>query len=501
MRWRVVALVLALAGGATAAGQQGQRYGGFPHQRHARLFPTGCNACHSGVAVGDTATSLPDTAICARCHNGTDEPTVPWRKAWPTSDILEFSHVRHLQHADSASRACASCHSGGSGALNLVPAAPPACFSCHAHQATSHFAEDNRCTTCHAVLTSAPRLTTERIAALPKPASHERPDFGVAHAPATAQGGATCAICHARESCARCHVNAASVPLIASLQPDPRVAALAATRVAVYPTPVDHGLDRFPTTHGDLARANPTRCGTCHARTSCTTCHIGPGASDAIALLPVARPGGAPGVTLEYRQGAQRLKPPMDPVVLRALGDTSARKTPVRATVRVHELGFRTAHGTQAAVGALTCSGCHEQKFCSDCHAGEGKRRFHPANFVAGHAADAFARDNDCSSCHNTETFCRACHQQAGLASSGRLDAAFHNGQPLWLLQHGRAARQGLQNCVSCHKQKDCLTCHSTLGWGVNPHGRNFDADRMAKQAGPMCLLCHLKIPTSGGTN
>jgi hypothetical protein len=163
--------------------------------------------------------------------------------------------------------------------------------------------------------------------------------------------------------------------------------------------------------------------------------------------------------------------------------------------VRVHDAGFRTGHRTAAATAALSCAGCHEQRFCSDCHAGEGSRRFHPANFVQRHAADSYGRETQCSSCHNTELFCRSCHRATGLASNGRLDVAFHDAQPQWLLQHGRAARQGLQSCATCHAQRDCLACHSTTGWGVNPHGPGFQAGRLANRNATQCLFCHLQVP------
>jgi hypothetical protein len=164
-------------------------------------------------------------------------------------------------------------------------------------------------------------------------------------------------------------------------------------------------------------------------------------------------------------------------------------------SVRVHGPEVLRSHGTQASAGAMSCAGCHEQRFCSDCHAGEGTRRFHVANFAQRHAADAYGRETDCASCHNTQVFCAGCHRTSGLGTKGRLDAAYHNAQPLWLLQHGRAARQGLQTCATCHAQRDCLTCHSTIGWGVNPHGPGFRAGRMASRNATQCLLCHLRVP------
>ena len=163
--------------------------------------------------------------------------------------------------------------------------------------------------------------------------------------------------------------------------------------------------------------------------------------------------------------------------------------------MQVHNANFRLTHGPEAANASLSCAGCHERRFCADCHTTENPRRFHRVNFVQSHAPESYGRETDCASCHNAELFCRSCHSQSGLASKGRLDAAFHTAQPQWLLQHGRAARQGLQSCTTCHVQRDCMTCHSTLGWGVSPHGKGFRADRLASKNATQCLMCHLKVP------
>ena len=135
---------------------------------------------------------------------------------------------------------------------------------------------------------------------------------------------------------------------------------------------------------------------------------------------------------------------------------------------------------------------------CSDCHAGEGRRRFHPSNFVQRHPTDAWGREQDCASCHNAEVFCRGCHVSSGLASQGGLNSAYHTRQPGWLLQHGQAARQGLETCTTCHAQRDCMQCHSRAGWNVSPHGRDFDAARMQKRARGLCTACHIGDPLAG---
>lgn len=167
-------------------------------------------------------------------------------------------------------------------------------------------------------------------------------------------------------------------------------------------------------------------------------------------------------------------------------------------SVRVHFPGFQRAHGGAAASRQLDCAGCHERRFCSDCHDGEGRRRFHIPNFVTRHAAESYGRPTECSTCHNPEGFCKDCHQSLGLRAQGRLNTAYHNAQPLWLLQHGEAARQQLESCTACHTQRDCMQCHSTLGRRVNPHGRSFDAKRMHDRNPIVCRYCHTGDPLAG---
>jgi predicted CXXCH cytochrome family protein len=490
---RILAVLVALMAFAMpAGGQRGGQESGFPHRRHDRLFPL-CESCHAGIMAGDTASAMPDESVCRECHNGTDRRAVTWRGPQRGAGLLRFTHPSHAAEVNASGRACATCHAtaGSTRRMDVGRARPETCQGCHTHQATAHLAEDNRCAVCHVPLTAATRLSAQRVAALPRPASHERDGFTLAHEPASQLASASCSVCHARESCARCHVNASSQPLIAALGRDARVASLVAGLAPIYPVPPDHGSDAFETAHGVAARANVARCATCHARPSCTTCHVGSGAGEVLARIPLAQPGDAAGVRLTLAPRSLPLRPP--PGLPIAQGDINPSTAP--HVVQVHAGGFRTAHGAQAAAGRLTCEGCHEQRFCSDCHAGENRRVFHPANFAQRHAADSYGRETECASCHNAELFCRSCHAQSGLTTRGRLDVAFHNAQPLWLLQHGRAARQGLQGCTTCHVQRDCLTCHSTIGWGVNPHGPGFQADRLASRNATQCLMCHIRIP------
>ncbi len=501
MRAMTAIMVLAVAIALPASAQPPRADSVFVHRQHDKLFPT-CEGCHAGIATGDPASTLPDEAQCRTCHNGTDARLVRWRPTPRAVGLLRFSHPRHAQQTDSVGRQCATCHAlpRDTAWMHVGRALPETCASCHAHRTTHHYAETNRCETCHVPLAAARGLTVAQVAALPRPPSHERPTFASDHGRVQGVAQASCAVCHSRESCARCHVNATTVASIRSLESDARVASLMAGKVAIYPVPADHGDEDFAWEHGATATRDVARCGACHARPSCQTCHTGPGARRVIAQLPEPVPGGARGVELQNRPARLRTLPPLphDAAPIAEAQQQPQGAQPTRHAVRVHPAGYRTGHGAQAAAGALSCSGCHAQSFCSDCHAGENKRRFHPANFVVRHSADSYGRETNCASCHNTESFCRDCHREGGLASNGRLDVAFHTAQPQWLLQHGRAARQGMESCASCHQQRDCMTCHSTIGWGVNPHGRDFNADRMAKSAGVTCGFCHLTPPRRG---
>ncbi len=473
---------------------------GFTHAKHAKLFPT-CAGCHAGVPTGDASRTFPAAASCASCHDGTIQPKVAWTPRAPRGvGLLAYSHPVHAGKAPAAT--CASCHAtdGSTTWMNVSKAAPETCQSCHEHAAPAHLADVSKCSVCHRPLTAAVGLTDSAVAALPKPPSHDAVRFVSTHGSSATAAGANCATCHARESCARCHVDASRSRSIQALGADSRVARAVAGKAPAYPAPADHAGREFDVTHGAAARLPTATCATCHARASCETCHVGDGARDVLRRLPAGRDVSAPGVRLQ-RQPA----PPAAighaalPMVANAAWSPQphARDT-TRHRVRVHPGDFARSHGGAAASGSLQCSGCHAQRFCTDCHAGERvTRRYHASNFLASHATPAYGRETNCSSCHNTSAFCRDCHAQAGLAVRRNTDRSpvFHNAQPLWLLQHGRAARQELATCATCHQQTYCMQCHSQLGSRINPHGPGFDAARMAGKNSQICLACHFKNP------
>jgi len=461
--------VLLVASGALLASLRGDDP--FPHEAHEGLFPT-CEGCHAGVVTGVDAELFPEPASCLECHDGVREERVEWEPRGPRVSNLDFFHPGHQELVvawrDFAD--CRTCHAPDDPPVRMaVAAAPPeGCLECHVHAADAHLDPAAECAVCHVPLTRARELPTTRIAAFPWPDSHDEPGFLSNHAPDTPLEQISCGICHARNTCERCHVNADRLEEIVALERDPRVASLEEGKVAEYPVPDSHLAPGWGWDHGAPALANPAVCSNCHTRPSCTECHLDGGvrAVDVIATLPDPVPGGAPGVDL---------------------GD---------AADRVHPFDFGERHATFAATGALQCSECHSQQYCSDCHAAADSREFHPDNFLERHALEVFSGGSNCQSCHSTEAFCRDCHVQSGVASQGQLNVAFHTAQPLWILSHGQAARIGLESCASCHRQTDCMACHSTfLGWGINPHGPGFDARSMASRNRVTCQWCHVGDP------
>lgn len=502
-----VPLVLAIAT-ATLGTQQPR--GAFPHARHAKLFPT-CAGCHAGITDGDSARMFPTSDACAQCHNGTDVRRVAWSGHVERATNLKFSHTDHeLMSAQGGSPAtCVNCHGQQAGTdtawMHVAGANPSACIACHRHQAPEHLAASADCKTCHRTLVQAADLSAATIAAFPKPASHADPNWLAAHAPTSDAQIAQCAICHARESCERCHANADRLPAIQALDHDARVAALERGVEPAYFTPASHKAYTWSYAHAAGARAAPQTCASCHTRTSCTSCHTGKMGRDVIDQLPEPKPGRAPGVVLIH--AGQRAAPPAaGPAMLAARSAPAPAAGPVllasgrdsvrSAVVHVHPDGFATNHKTVAASGQLNCQGCHQPRDCTACHDGVSTRgNYHPADFMARHATSAYAQEQNCSTCHRVETFCRSCHQKSGIANTGGVRGTAHTGQPLWLLQHGQAARQGLASCTACHQQRDCLRCHSSLGLHVNPHGPDFNAEAMGSRNMQMCLVCHLTNP------
>jgi hypothetical protein len=468
----------------------------FPHEEHAGLFPL-CAGCHEGVGEGDRARFFPAPEVCAGCHNGVEQKRVTWDGAEPYASNLDFSHPEHEQEQPLD---CTACHTrAGQSRMAVQRVVTEQCFACHAHPAQNHFV-DAQCQQCHVPLART-AFTAQRVASLPEPPSHDAPNFlERVHGELARSERARCEACHTRERCAACHVDAATNTEVKAMSPaGPQLKLPGFT--ARYSLPASHRSPSWIERHGQPAQQNIGDCAACHTRETCAGCHAGQ-TPRVIRSLPSRQAVAAPGVTV-------------------------ARRTPPSHAAPF----FDQKHGTLAAVSQQSCSGCHARTECEACHSAAGAARisasnsaatlakasgvqdtsrrrppvrrlkaaYHPANFMTRHASAAYNRNLECSNCHDTSRFCRDCHESAGMGTVGRLQAGFHDAQPAFLLNHGKPARQALESCASCHKQTDCMQCHSSLGaFRVNPHGPSFDARRVQQRNARLCFACHLTDPLGG---
>jgi len=440
----------------------------FPHEAHAGLFGD-CASCHQGVVTGVSEEFYPDPATCATCHDGVRLPLVSFTVAARGASNLRFEHVRHARAVapfEPEPLACATCHaSPGASDMTVEPMQAARCLDCHARPGTEHLVGAD-CASCHVPLAEA-GFPLERIAALTLPSDHTADGFlRETHGRLVVAEASRCATCHTRDLCVSCHVDAtrAEMALLPVAPPGMRLPPVTAR----YPEPASHRAANFRVEHGGrLGAADAARCATCHTRDDCASCHLPPLPAAARAL-PLRAAVTAPGVGLD------------------------------QAAPESHQVPrFERAHGTLAGADPGSCVTCHTQPFCVQCHSDPGPPVYHEPNFVARHAADGWARNSDCSSCHEVQRFCRDCHVQAGFgtqgASQGRLGPAFHDAEPIWLIRHAQPARQSLETCATCHTQRDCVQCHSDLGtFRVNPHGPGFDPVRARQRSPAVCAACHL---------
>lgn len=517
----VVVLLVGVPTGVVLADRSQEE--AFPHEEHAGLFPL-CTGCHAGIPQGNAADAYPRAQDCAACHDGVELERVEWTRPEPRAGNLKFTHVEHgaeLAREGEEPLGCESCHSADPEAERMAVSrarVDGACLSCHAHEAEVHYETtdaDAECATCHVPLAES-GFELARLEALPEPEGHDDEAFvGRIHGEAAEDDAVRCATCHVQDRCASCHVDAGRAE-VAAVPTAPAGMALP-TYEAAYPVPESHRERGWLRNHRDEASLGA--CTTCHTRNDCAACHQAPLPRVADAL-PWRADVRAPGVALPRRPPESHLEP-----------------------------AFETGHGTLAEVEGSSCAGCHTESTCVSCHAGSAATRdpvgpdpvralalgppssyrheiqapvseepvrpgdtlppargeagasgFHPPNYSVRHAADAWGRTLECASCHSTEVFCRSCHLESGVGSPGMAGPGYHDAVPMWLFRHGRAARQGLESCASCHRETQCLQCHSTIGaFRVSPHGPDFDPERTRSRNGQTCFLCHLTDPMEGG--
>lgn len=444
----------------------------FPHLEHEGLFPL-CEGCHQGIPVEDEVRAMPGPELCAECHDGVERDRVEWVRPIEVTGLLDFAHDRHVEEVRREGAEpvpCSACHiDPDRGRMALVPLQAERCLECHEVPVDRHLDAANECADCHRpiaevedgdeVFRGIPERLRHRNRAFFD--AHEGRDFILrAHGGEALASEVRCATCHVEDQCAGCHVDAGLSPI-----PEiPRAPAGWDTPLLPpeYPEPETHRAPEFGWNHGAPA-PDAADCSTCHTREDCQSCHLTPAPSSA-RELPRRPDVRAPGVGLEASYPA-------------------SHDTPF----------FLSMHTVAAATSPDSCAGCHTESYCSECHDAPQAPAYHPPSFALRHSAAVGSQSAECANCHNTAAFCRECHVEVGLRSVGRLGTGYHDAEPVWLLRHPIAARQGMEQCASCHTQNDCLQCHSELGaFKVSPHGPDFDPERARAKNPLICRACHL---------
>lgn len=175
-----------------------------------------------------------------------------------------------------------------------------------------------------------------------------------------------------------------------------------------------------------------------------------------------------------------------------------------------HDGGFLRGHASAARSKSAACSQCHDQTFCSDCHArttpilpqlrhSERVDRLflHRDDFVARHALEANADPASCARCHTVRS-CEGCHDARNLAPGGTNPRNPHPAGwvfPGGVAFHGDSARRDIGSCAACHDRgglADCVDCHRSGGIGGNPHPPEFlSRHPNVDRTNPVCLGCH----------
>jgi hypothetical protein len=217
---------------------------------------------------------------------------------------------------------------------------------------------------------------------------------------------------------------------------------------------------------------------------SCLRCHDGRKASaDCATCHPTSlRARGAP---IETRFPSGELKPgPGDPFGLD------------------HGPRFERFHALLGAGQRQRCMACHAEPWCQRCHDGALRpQSIHPGDFLSTHMVPARQEAERCDACHRRQTFCVACHERTGVGRNA--GAPFYDPglaqvhPPGWMAAgpafHGVEAARNIGNCASCHREEQCVQCHSTttLGARVHPPGFPGRCREMRRKNDRACQKCH----------
>ena len=183
-----------------------------------------------------------------------------------------------------------------------------------------------------------------------------------------------------------------------------------------------------------------------------------------------------------------------------------------KLTSYTHAANFLKEHSDYATRSVRTCTQCHTEAYCNDCHSRKSGRLkpsvkypeavranfIHRGDYLTKHRIEARTDQTGCIKCHARKD-CQACHDRYKV--SARSDT-LHYGHPKgWLSKgskdfHGDEARRNIISCASCHENNgpgNCISCHKA-SLGVNPHPPGWsDRVRTQSKSDRMCANCHSK--------
>jgi hypothetical protein len=124
-----------------------------------------------------------------------------------------------------------------------------------------------------------------------------------------------------------------------------------------------------------------------------------------------------------------------------------------------HSFSWKYQHGMESESGERSCSNCHTETYCTDCHHGSNLfNESHAPGFIATHAISYGVRESNCENCHQGLDDCRECHTQVNYV------IPVNHTMPAWRgVLHAEEGRADFDNCMVCHTQDEatCSSCHN----------------------------------------
>lgn len=205
-----------------------------------------------------------------------------------------------------------------------------------------------------------------------------------------------------------------------------------------------------------------------------------------------------------------------------------------------HKVGnYIRSHKFAADAPGANCMMCHDNNSCDECHNAttaidadnssknflmpyaasqftDGKKqqrltRVHEMGYRFTHGIEASGKEKECSSCHQTETFCAECHSgdKHDYALGGMLPMSHRKpnfktiGPGSGGGEHAVLAKRDIEKCASCHDAQGadpvCVTCHmdndGARGNDPKTHASGFMKDNddgdWHSDRGSVCYACH----------